>query len=348
MPELLKFSVFTRTLASVLKVTPADLADHFVVGHTEKLAEEANIKIPLADLLEAAGASLAFASQESDASVMPETIGGLQAGTTAATLKQMTLSEVLDAMLFAVVNPTMMAKSFVFNSLGISSVQEIGSTQAVNLVSVFNQGLITNGDGTSGPLLVGAASLFSFTGPGITGTLSQNSGDAGAGTVAVNFDVTLGSQRWTGSVNHAGGSGGYTNSKGQPSVIFDAQRAVGSITVNSSAITGIYPILYGSDASELASGTAYAALTKLIEAKATKSLTLNASGEYVYFAFPSSYGDLASIKDGNGFTVTSSFSKTSVTINSTGLGSDWSVGYSVYRTNAPTTINAQTYQFTWL
>jgi hypothetical protein len=38
-------------------------------------------------------------------------------------------------------------------------------------------------------------------------------------------------------------------------------------------------------------------LTALIEGKSTKDLTLNGSNKFIYFAYPSTYGSLSSIKD---------------------------------------------------
>lgn len=342
-----KFSQFTQQQASLLKVNAQEIPNFYVAGHTEKAGAEDNIKFPLLDLLNAAGGDTTYASAEDDALAMPQTIGGLPAGTTASTLKQMTLSEVLDAILFPVVLPTRSTKSFNFASFAQAGLQEIGTALTVNLATVFSQGQITNGTGAQGPTLVGAASLYEFTGPGITGTLSQNAADAGAGTAQVNFDVVAGSQQWSATVNHLAGTGGYTDSKGNPSTIFDAERVAASSSANSAAITGIYPILYGANAADYSVSGGYSNLTKLIEQKSSKSLTVNANNEYLYFAFPASYGDLSSIRDGNGFDVTSSFQKVGLTMASTGLSADWSVGYTMYRTNAPTTINGQTYQFIW-
>ena len=86
-------------------------------------------------------------------------------------------------------------------------------------------------------------------------------------------------------------------------------------------------------------------LTKLVQTKGTKSVTLVASSEYLYFGYPSRYGDLSSIKDGNNFDVTSGFTKYTITISG---GNGWSsVSYYLYRSNTTTTITSQTYTFTF-
>jgi hypothetical protein len=113
--------------------------------------------------------------------------------------------------------------------------------------------------------------------------------------------------------------------------------------------TYVYPIYYGATATDLSSATGTdlesAGLTKLVQIKDTKSITLVASSEYLYFGYPSRYGDLSSIKDGNNFDVTSNFTKYTITING---GNGWSsVSYYLYRSNTTTTITSQTYTFTF-
>lgn len=341
-----KFSQFTQALASELKVDLLELEKYFVVGHTEEVGAENNVKLPLLDLMESLGDGK-YLSSESSTTPMPQSIGGLGAGTLASALKQMTVSQVLDIMLFPIVQPTISSPSFVINSFAQSGLQEIGSTLSVNLTTTFNPGQITNGTGSAGPNVIGEISVYEFTGPGIAGVTSQGSGDAGAGTLTAMLDVVSGVQRWTVSAYHANGLGGYTDSKGNPSSIFDGQRASAVLTANSATVTGIYPILYGANADNLLVSGQYAGLTKLVQQKGNKSLTLTASNQYAYFAFPSTYGELQEIRDGNGFNVISAFQKVNITVSSTGLVSNWSTSYTIYRTNSPTTINSQTYQFIW-
>lgn len=119
-----------------------------------------------------------------------------------------------------------------------------------------------------------------------------------------------------------------------------------STTVNSGSatITFVYPFLYGSTA-----GTSidhYIDLTKLVQTKTNKTVIFNASVEYFWFAFPASYGTLTQILDQNGFDVTSAFTLfSSVTVNSAGLDSNWSISYNVYRTTLATTILNAGYTF---
>tara|TARA_R110000772_G_scaffold18254_1_gene50915 strand:+ start:9 stop:1382 length:1374 start_codon:yes stop_codon:yes gene_type:complete len=111
----------------------------------------------------------------------------------------------------------------------------------------------------------------------------------------------------------------------------------------------VYPIYYGSTATDLSTATGTdlesEGLTKLTQTKGTKSRTMVATSEYLYFGYPNRYGDLSSIKDGNNFDVTSGFTQYTITIDG---GNGWtSVPYYLYRSNTTTTITSQTYTFTF-
>ena len=66
-------------------------------------------------------------------------------------------------------------------------------------------------------------------------------------------------------------------------------------------------------------------LTKKVEAKGSKTINYTTSQSHMVFAYPSSYGAIKSIIDQNGFNVTDSFTKSTVTVNS--------VEYYVYVSN---------------
>lgn len=109
----------------------------------------------------------------------------------------------------------------------------------------------------------------------------------------------------------------------------------------------VYPFYYGADSTNLSatSGTGLetAGLTKLVQTKGNKSVTLQATSEFLYYAYPSRYGSLSSIRDGNNFDVTSNFTEFTVTIDG---GNGWSaVSYYIYKSNTTTTITSQTYTF---
>jgi hypothetical protein len=107
--------------------------------------------------------------------------------------------------------------------------------------------------------------------------------------------------------------------------------------------TFVFPFLHGMSASVLDGSTIYAALTKLIQSQGNKAITLNDTDKYIYFAYPASYPNLASIKDQNGFTVTGSFDLTTITV--TGLAGGLSSSYKLYRTALPTSATNAIFTF---
>jgi hypothetical protein len=108
-------------------------------------------------------------------------------------------------------------------------------------------------------------------------------------------------------------------------------------------IRWVYPFFYGEDTSDLSGGTGIeTSLTKSVSRKGDKTFGINATNEFIYFAYPASYGDLSIILDGNGFNVTSSFTKH--TANVTPPVSGVARSYNIYKSNSVTTIN-QNFQF---
>lgn len=112
--------------------------------------------------------------------------------------------------------------------------------------------------------------------------------------------------------------------------------------------TFVYPIYYNVSTTDLSSATGTDieddGATKLIKTKpSSQDVTWSASSQYLQFAYPSRYGNLSQIKDGNGFNVTTSFTKYTITING---GNGWTgAEYFIYQSNGTTSISSQTYQF---
>lgn len=111
---------------------------------------------------------------------------------------------------------------------------------------------------------------------------------------------------------------------------------------NSKTINWVYPFFYGMVDSDLTDGTGIysSSLTKLVKTKSNKSVPLNGELKYIYFAYPSSYGDLDNIKDQSNFDVTGQYTKYSGNVSSTGLDVDYSnISYNIYSTY-PNLVNA--------
>ena len=115
-----------------------------------------------------------------------------------------------------------------------------------------------------------------------------------------------------------------------------------STVFESRSINWVYPFFYGEDASILSSGTGIENLTKLVQSKSDKTVEINTNSEFIYYAYPSHYGDLSTILDGNGFNVTGSFTK--YTSNVVHALSNTTVVYIIYKSNSVNTIN-QNFQF---
>ena len=121
--------------------------------------------------------------------------------------------------------------------------------------------------------------------------------------------------------------------------VTDAENNSDSAT---KTIRWVYPFFSGEDATDLSSGTGIEGLTKSVATKNNKTITVSATNEFIYFAYPAAYGNLSTILDGNGFNVTSSFTLHSSTVTPTLWGS--TVSYNIYKSNSVTTIN-QNFQY---
>jgi len=288
-----------------------------------------------------------------DTLAMPEDVGGLLAGTTAGDLLGKDMNQLFDDLLF----PTVLAYRGLSKSLSVTGVtntgtREVGETYAFNLAASFNQGTIYDGNEVLNVnSLVGVVSSYDFNGPGTSNPTNQIGID-----VSIAGNVVLGSNRWDIEAYHAEGTGFYYNNKGTQGTNLDSLRVAGSVSKNSSSKTGVYPIFYGMTADILSSGglPIYTTLTKLVEAEGEKILELNGSAEYIYFAYPATYGDLVSIEDNNGFLLDidpgspqRDYDKFVANVESQGLGADYDIPYHIYKSLGKTSVAAGDFIFTF-
>jgi hypothetical protein len=114
---------------------------------------------------------------------------------------------------------------------------------------------------------------------------------------------------------------------------------------SSTSISFVYPYLYGNnDAKD--SYDYYANLTKIIAGKANRSVLFNGVDKYFIIGYPSSYGTLSSIKDGNGFEKITDFETFLEDVTSIGKDNNWTVEYRFYVTILKTSITNQNYTIT--
>jgi len=275
---------------------------------------------------------------------MPYDVGGLPAGTTAGELRWSNLTEMMDKLLFPVIEPFIStAKSAHINEVAPKEYYEVGLLLGINLNAIFDRGRITNGDNSQGPELVGPATNFQFTGTGITNPIDDQDGH-----YTTSVTIKLDDNMWNVKVSHTEGVGVYFDSNGNPSNILDADRVAGDVNGVSSIIKGVYAFLTGMNENDLSGGgtNIYLSLTKNIVPKNNEmEFAINGTSKYIYFAYPKSYGDLSMIKDGNGFDVTSSFDKTEEIVESVGLSDNYSLEYNIYKTKSLTSVSpSQDYQ----
>ena len=119
---------------------------------------------------------------------------------------------------------------------------------------------------------------------------------------------------------------------------------VDTTLVASNSVYSVYPMLWATTSNILDGSTLYAASTKILRPKENTTLTLSGSGVYSYFAYDSSYPDLLAVLDPNGFNIISGYTKTLVNVVSSGLDSNWTKEYKMYKFNTISEFNGQ-YKF---
>jgi hypothetical protein len=263
------------------------------------------------------------------------TIGGIPIG---STFSGKTVTQMFDSLLYPTLNPTLTNPSSTF-TVSVSTYYEIG--QLISLLtfnSSFNRGTINPAYGTSG-YRSGLPTQYNYGGSGLSNVVS--SGLTNSVSIS-NYTVLNGTNSWTGNVTYSAGEQPLTN-KGDN---YSTPLSSGTTNTITRSFTGIYPFLYGMSDLILDTNNSYTTLTgKLIEVQGNKTVTLNGDLKYIYFIYPATYSNLVSIIDQNGFNVTGSFQQTTMNVTSSGLGTNWTTSYKIYRTiNMTTVLNGQ-YQF---
>ena len=110
--------------------------------------------------------------------------------------------------------------------------------------------------------------------------------------------------------------------------------------IRSSSITFsfVYPFYYGTFTDSLTEATIKNGV-KLVELKGNKTLTLTYNDMKVFYAYPKAYGELKSIKDGNGFEYLRDFEKEEMNINR--------IPYYVYKIKNKASVSQIKYTFSF-
>lgn len=268
---------------------------------------------------------------------VPTTIGGVSAG---MTFNNLTIQQIFDYILYPELYPTLTAPSATFTATTLNTYYEVGYQIAtISFLASFNRGVINPAYGTSG-YRSGLPTEYIYSGTGLTTVVTNTLSNIQS---ISNYVIQAGTQSWSNSIIYAQGEQPLS-SKGNN---YESALPSGTTATITRTTTGIYPFLYGMSENALDGGTLYGTFssTKILEAQSNKTVTLNGSLQYIYFAYPATYANLVSIIDQNGFNVTSSFTQSTISVTSSGLGANFTTNYKVYRTVDPTSVISGAYQF---
>lgn len=246
------------------------------------------------------------------------TVGGISAGTQYE--KDTPLEDVLRDMLEPTLYPTLTnpSASLSYNS---SSYYAVGSSVSATTANVtLNRGSINPAYGTSG-YRSGVATGYTVSTSGADTEFSQ-SNTTGSFSVPALTRSTKGSIVISGQASYAQGEQP-KDSKGNN---YQSPLSAGSVS-SSKTLNFILPYYYG--ASDTSSISDFEGLSQSVTAKGQKTFNYTTNNQYMVFAYDSSYGNLKTILDGNGFDVTGGWTKTTKTIGG--------FSYNVYVADSPTT-----------
>jgi hypothetical protein len=207
-------------------------------------------------------------------------------------------------------------------SYSVDTYYAVGSTVAAKQATVsLNRGSINPAYGTSG-YRSGAATKYEISTSGADTEHSDSSTASGAFSIPTLTRSTKGNIVVTGKVTYAEGEQP-KDSKGNN---YSSPLPAGNVSA-SKTLQFILPYYYGKSASSTISD--FTGLTANVTAKGQKTFNFTTNNEYMVFAYDSSYGNLKSILDGNGFETIGGWTKNTVTVGG--------FSYFVYVSNSPTT-----------
>ena len=246
-------------------------------------------------------------------------VGGITSGTTyvAGTPIETILADMLEPTLY----PTYTAPSASL-TYGASANYAVGATvSAMSATLSYNAGAITL-NGAKQNNRGGAATNYAIATVGADTEYSDSSASSGSFSVPTLTRSTKGTIVVTGTVSYAEGPQP-KDSKGND---YQTPLPAGSVS-SSKTLNFIQPYYYGKSASATVSN--FTGLTQSVTAKGNKTFSFTTNNEYMVFAYDSSYGNLSSILDSNGFETISGWTKNTLTVSG--------FSYFVYVSNSPTT-----------
>lgn len=246
-------------------------------------------------------------------------VGGIDSGVTyeAGTPLETLLRDLLEPTLFpTLTNPS---ASITCNSSQYYEVKS--SVSAMQATVALNRGSINPKYGTSG-YRAGVATGYAIATSGADTEYSDSSENSGVFSIPALTRSTKGNIVVAGTASYAQGEQP-KDSKGNN---YDSPLPAGSVSANKT-LTFIQAYFYG--ASNSATVADFTGLSKSVTAKGQKTFNYTTNNQHMVFAYDSSYGNLKSITDANGFDVTSGWTKNTVTVDG--------LTYFVYVANSATT-----------
>lgn len=232
-------------------------------------------------------------------------VGGIDSGVTyeAGTPLETLFRDLLEPTLY----PTLTNPSASISYTTMQYCEVKGSIEAIKSTILLNRGNISPSYGTSG-YRSGAATGYSIASSGADTEYSDSSASSDTFNVPALTRSTKGTIVLTGTVSYAQGEQP-KDSKGNN---YQSPLPAGSVSA-SKTVTFIQAYFYGASNSSTVSD--FTGLAKSVTAKGQKTFNFTTNNQHMVFAYDSAYGNLKSIIDGNGFDVTSGWTKNTVTVD---------------------------------
>lgn len=186
---------------------------------------------------------------------------------------------------------------------------KVGSTITARAATLtLNRGSINPQYTAESSYRSGEATNYTLISTGADTEYSDSSTTSGSFNVNALTRATKGTIVLTGTISYAAG----VQPKDSDGNDYDSPLPAGSVTA-SKTVTFIQPFYYGKTAGTSISD--FTGLTEDITAKGQKKYKFTTNNEHMVIAYDSSYGDLTSILDANGFEVISGWTKSTLTVD---------------------------------
>lgn len=314
--------------------------------------DQVELNIPAIALNTAKVVTGTFLSSLSSTLQMPNSVGSIPAGTTIGDLNTLTFTQYLENQNFPTVLAYISDNSNLTSSGFSTSLIEVGTGYSFTLIMGFDTGDIKNGDNTLAGSLSGNLQELRINLPNASQDYVNLSVSANSDShTTSSYSITEGANVWTLSGVNSAGATTYTDNKGGTALVASIESSKADTVPNNITLSkvGRFPYIYGMSTNNNSTGGVSfyndSGLSHDLNSNQSRTVTLNGSNEFIQYSYPSSYGSLTQILDNNGFDVTSSFTKHTVNVISSGKSTDWTESYFIYQTNSVTSVSNKQFQF---